>query len=66
MTEPMMTQRNLATRWQLTIRTLERWRADGCGPAWVQIGGSIRYRTDDVLAWEEAHRTEPGGEGAGA
>jgi hypothetical protein len=35
---------------------LERRRAERYGPAWVWIGGSVRYRVDDVLAWEQAHR----------
>ncbi len=47
-----LTQRELAQRWKISGRTLERWRADVYGPAWILIGGSIRYRLEDVLAWE--------------
>lgn len=54
-----LTQRELAQRWRVSGRTLERWRAQLCGPAWVTIGGSIRYRTEDVQAWEAAHLTQP-------
>ena len=50
-----LTTRELAARWRLSLRTLERWRAEGYGPAWLTIGGSIRYRLEDVLAYEEAH-----------
>ncbi len=53
------TQRDLATRWHVSGRTLERWRAQRYGPAWITIGGSIRYRMSDVLAWEAAHLTQP-------
>ena len=54
-----LTPRELADRWKLSIRTLERWRVHPCGPAWITIGGSIRYRMKDVLAWEAAHLTRP-------
>ncbi|MCB2136631.1 MAG: DNA-binding protein [Rhodobacteraceae bacterium] len=46
----------LATRWQKSIRTLQRWRAEGYGPAWIHIGGSIFFRMSDVLAFEERMR----------
>ncbi|WP_324754042.1 helix-turn-helix transcriptional regulator [Roseovarius sp. Pro17] len=54
-----LTQRDLAARWRVSGRTLERWRAQRYGPAWITIGGSIRYRMSDVLAWETAHLTQP-------
>lgn len=54
-----LTQRDLAGRWRVSGRTLERWRAERYGPAWIRIGGSIRYRMADVLAWEAAHLIEP-------
>lgn len=54
-----VTQRELAERWKVSGRTLERWRAERYGPAWVCIGGSIRYTMRDVLAWEAGHRTQP-------
>ncbi|TNE57500.1 MAG: hypothetical protein EP341_04010 [Sphingomonadales bacterium] len=57
--EIYLTQRDLEARWKLSGRTLERWRAEGYGPAWVTLGGSIRYRLKDVLAWEAAHLTQP-------
>ncbi|SEN72721.1 hypothetical protein SAMN04488003_12927 [Loktanella fryxellensis] len=54
-----LTPRDLADRWKVSIRTLERRRAVPSGPAWITIGGSIRYRMTDVLAWEAAHLTRP-------
>ena len=50
-----MTTRELAERWRVSGRTLERWRAERYGPGWIWIGGSIRYRYADVLAFEQAH-----------
>ncbi|WP_102108830.1 helix-turn-helix transcriptional regulator [Oceaniglobus roseus] len=54
-----LTQHELAARWRIADRTLERWRAERYGPAWITIGGSIRYRMSDVLAFEAAHRKRP-------
>lgn len=54
-----LTTRELAQRWRISARTLERWRAARTGPAWITIGCSIRYRMMDVLAWEAAHLTRP-------
>ena len=52
-----MTQAELAAFWQVSPRTLERWRALGTGPAWMRIGGRVLYRRTDVLAFEQAHTT---------
>ncbi len=67
MTEPLpslrlpatLTQGDLAARWRLTIRTLDRWRIAGTGPAWLLLNGSIRYRAEDVLAFERARLRRP-------
>lgn len=59
--ERVLSERELAQRWSLSRRTLQRWRAAGSEPAWIVIGGSIRYRVGDVLAYEERQRR---GEGA--
>lgn len=45
-------ERELADRWKTSRRTLQRWRAEGYGPAYVLIGGAIRYRFADVLDFE--------------
>lgn len=50
-----LTQRQLAVRWAISIRTLERWRVDAQGPQWLRIGNSIRYRLRDVMAYEAEH-----------
>ncbi len=53
-------EHELAWRWQKSIRTLQRWRADGYGPAFINIGGSVYYRVGDILAFET--RMRHGGE----
>ena len=52
----LMRSRHLAQRWKKSIRTLQRWRASGYGPAYLQIGGSIFYRIEDVMAFEARQR----------
>ena len=48
----LIRERDLAKRWSVSTRTLQRWRVEGFGPAWLWIGGSIRYRMSDILAYE--------------
>lgn len=55
------TQKELARRWTISHRTLERWRWTGEGPAFMKIGGRIIYRLEDVLAHEQAQLRRPAG-----
>jgi hypothetical protein len=41
-------QVDLARRWKLSPRTLERWRWLGMGPRYCKIGGRVVYRLEDV------------------
>jgi hypothetical protein len=50
-----LTPINLADRWQIPTRTLGQWRYEGRGPAYVKIGGAVRYRLTDVEAYEDEH-----------
>ena len=45
-------QVQLARRWSISPRTLERWRWLGQGPQFLKIGGRVVYRLDDVEAYE--------------
>lgn len=45
-------QVDLARRWKLSPRTLERWRWLGQGPQHVKVGGRVIYRLEDVEAFE--------------
>jgi len=35
----------------ITPRTLQRWRVDGTGPAFVRLGRRVAYRQSDIDAW---------------
>lgn len=56
-----MTQRELARRWRCSPRSLERWRVAGKGPAWLRLNSRVRYRLEDVLAFERASLQAAGG-----
>ena len=45
-------QTELAKRWKISPRTLERWRFTGEGPQFVKIGNRVIYRFEDILAYE--------------
>ena len=54
-----LTQRELAGLWRISVRSLERWRRKGTGPAWLRLGGRVVYRVEDVRSHEDAHRQNP-------
>lgn len=47
----------LAKKLGLRANTLEKWRVQGGGPAYVRIGRKIAYRPQDVESWLESRRT---------
>jgi hypothetical protein len=49
-----MNQTELAKRWKLSPRTLERWRWLGQGPQFLKIGGRVIYRVVDIEEYELA------------
>jgi len=52
-TERCMTQTELAERWRISEATLERWRTEAFGPVFLKLGNQVRYRVQDVEAFEE-------------
>lgn len=61
-----LNQVDLARRWNLSPRTLERWRWLHQGPRYLKIGGRIVYRLDDIEAYEAAQVHAPTANPAGA
>ena len=56
-----LAQRDLAVRWHMSPRTLERWRWSGKGPAFVNLGGRVVYRLEVIETFEaEGNRTITG------
>lgn len=49
-----LNQVELARRWNLSPRSLERWRWLRHGPPFLRIGGRVVYRLEDIEAYEAA------------
>ncbi|MCS6767001.1 MAG: helix-turn-helix domain-containing protein [Candidatus Protistobacter heckmanni] len=47
-----MTEKHLADRWQVSLKTLRRWRLDGEGPVWHKLFRHVRYHEADILEFE--------------
>ena len=54
--ERHLTQLDLARRWRMSTRTLERWRWLRYGPAYLRLGKVVVYRLEDVEAFEASQR----------
>jgi hypothetical protein len=51
---PVMTEKHVADRWQVSLKTLRRWRLDGEGPVWHKLFRHVRYHDADVLEFEHS------------
>lgn len=58
----LLTDKDLAERWGVKPRTIQRWRAAGKTPKHIPIGHKggfgqgVRYALEDVLAFEQAKK----------
>lgn len=53
----LLTQDELAERWQVTVRTLQNWRKDEKGPRHIAMGSSARYPLSEVVRYEQENMT---------
>lgn len=49
---PVMTERQVATRWKVSLKTLRRWRLDNEGPIWHKLFHHVRYHEADIFEFE--------------
>lgn len=56
-------QKELATRWHMSPRTLEDWRHDHKGPPFIAFGRTVRYDLDEIERYEAESHGPPGGGG---
>ncbi len=54
MSETCLNQTDLALRWRISPRTLERWRWLREGPRYLKLGGRVLYRVSDIEAYERS------------
>jgi hypothetical protein len=60
-----LNQEQLSRRWNISPRTLERWRWRKQGPKYLKIGGRVLYRTEDIEAYEALGERCPDANGGG-
>lgn len=53
-----LTQSELALRFRISPRTLERWRWLKTGPNYTKLGGKVVYALADIEAYERRRRAE--------
>lgn len=58
--DALVTEIDAADFLRLSVRTLQAWRHQRHGPAFVRAGRAIRYRRADLIAWIEANRVSFG------
>jgi hypothetical protein len=58
MAEPLWDSEDTARYLKVPSKTLSNWRYLGRGPAFIRVGGAVRYDPRDVIAWAEAQRVE--------
>jgi hypothetical protein len=58
-TNERLNQEQLARRWKISGRTLERWRWLRQGPKFLKIGGRVLYRLEDIQGYEQERVRAP-------
>jgi hypothetical protein len=57
--EEYLTPSELAAELGKTVRTLDRWQLQGCGPAFTYVGKTKMYRRSAVKEWLLRRETSP-------
>ena len=52
MQKMMMNENELAARWSISPKTLQRWRSEGRGPRFMKMSKRIVYPIDEVFDFE--------------
>ena len=60
--EQLLNEYDLACVYQVSVGTVRKWRYKGLGPRYIKLGGSVRYRPEDVRAYLSASPTGGGGD----
>lgn len=61
--DPWLTPEQLAERFQLDVKVINRWRREaGRGPDFVRVGKQVRYRESAVEAFEQRLEDEAAAE----
>ena len=55
----LVSTKDLSEMWDMPESTLRYWRCAGIGPAYVKLGGRIKYDLADVEAYVRANKRKP-------
>jgi hypothetical protein len=55
----LVSTKELSKMWDMPESTLRYWRCAGIGPAYVKLGGRIKYDLGDVEAYVRANKRKP-------
>ncbi len=59
MAKELLSPKDLAFRWNISLKTVYRWHCIGHRPPYIKLGITIRYRLEDIIQYEE--HLEPAG-----
>ena len=51
----LLTERQAAEFLTVRVKTLQAWRVRGRGPKFIKLGGSVRYRREDLEQFLDEH-----------
>ena len=55
-TADLLTEKQVAECFNISAKTLQRWRWEGKGPTYLKIGRAVRYDPVDLAAFIEENR----------
>ena len=55
----LVSTKQLSKMWDMPESTLRYWRCAGIGPAYVKLGGRIKYDLADVEAYVRTNKRKP-------
>lgn len=61
MASKFLREGELAGRWRVNVKTLQRWRYQSKGPNYVKFAGRVVYPIDVIEAFEAQHLVQMGG-----
>lgn len=64
MTVTLMTETDLAARWCMSAKTLQRWRMKQIGPEYLKLGKQVRYPLEAIAEYENQTRSNVAFKGA--
>ncbi len=52
---PHYTEKDLAERLNVSVKTVQKWRQTGEGPEYIKLNRSVRYPFQGILKYELEH-----------